>query len=397
MSLLIGYHLGTHGHWIRHFSSRILRLLGFGGGGDHDKGNNLLKASRDLVNYRRNGQQYSNQNGSSRYSNGGQMHESMDSTEMYMEDEMETRMSDITSDSAIDLHSGSALSEDDIDEQILELLNYNNLYSDLYTKNAEPRMLGQKGDDDDDTISRKRFRNGTVDRIDQVLQQVDDIKKSIVEIDDELYQIAGSTYANFNPDFLTLTNHMVEEFDDDDLFELTPSQKVSENRPSLTKVHLEEASRKLAASTHFPKHSPKEKLTTASDGSKSDSQSHASLSDLDSLPLEWDFDFESGYDYDSTAQSELKSNKPSQLKEKLSSVANGLEMPMTDEQKLKNMHDLLDEAKKMGLLNNIIDALAPETARQHTNQSIKKKEAPWVAHGALIRITSLTRLIGSLW
>src|SRR5699024_10774344 len=106
----------------------------------------------------------------------------------------------------------------------------------------------------------------------------------------------------------------------------------------------------------------KERQSTPSDGlNKSESQSHASLSDMDSLQLEWDFDFESGYDYyDSQAasHSEPKYKRQSPMKDKLSSTETGFDVPMTDEQKLK-MHDLLDEAKKLGLLNNIIDALAP--------------------------------------
>lgn len=334
------------------------------------------------------------------------------------EDEMETRMSDLhSSDSAIDVNYNDLVSEDDIDEQLMEIFNYDHLYEELYsckspTTNSVNSQTASKNVDGDDKVRRGRFGTGTVDRIDQVLQQVDDIKRSIVEIDDELYQIAGATYANFNPNFLSLTSvaNIEEEFadllfDDENPAPSSPNRAVTEdkNRHSRQSTSSTSASEQHLDSLNSDKQRlplrRRAKTTTTTSGEQqtdSDSQSHASLSSLDldgsGLQLEWDFDFESGnYDYydsnkaasakaqtESSSKQTLEEQTPRQqgsaspLKEKLSSAATGLELPMTDEQKLKNMHDLLDEAKRLGLLNNIIDALAPSKVVQKGEEKDKK-------------------------
>lgn len=381
MSVLIGYNLGAHGGILHKLSNRVLRLFGFSGDDRDDNGANAKRAMHNGTGeqHKKRAQQFggnSDNNNNVHFMNG----RTKPSEELVIEEIDE--MSDFTCDSAIDVQYGSTLPDDDLDEQLMELLSYNDLYSDFYGKNDSQDPLIQEPREDGDESPRKRFRTRTVDRIDQVLHQIDDIKKSIVEIDDELYHIAGSTYANFNPSFLTLTNTFVDEFlKDDEIFDSTSDRKTSEDRSSLsgTKVYSDEASDSRKNGSQDPGKA-KERHSATRDTRHNSKQS--SFSDLDSLQLEWDFDFESSYDYysgvdtkdASSAESGDSDKKQSPLKEKLSSAANGLDMPMTDEQKLKNMHDLLDEAKKLGLLNNIIDALAPSHESTRKEAELNEEE-----------------------
>ncbi len=447
MSLIIGYHLGSHGHgWISHLSNKVLKALGFrrDKGSPNHQNSPSSSSSSPSTRGRPDGRstEYSQTNSSlqkKKYSsleNGYQRQLSFNNSdeELMYEDEMETRMSDLTCDSAIDVNYNftgydGTLSEDDIDEQLMEIFNYDHLYGELYNSGGSKpssslanspttpeRKNGGEGDDGDDSIRRGRFRTGTVDRIDQVLQQVDDIKRSIVEIDDELYQIAGATYANFNPNFLSLTNAIDEEYDDLLFDEASSQRAASEDRNSSLSRQSSTASALASPASNQHGHLDSvnngqlltgrtAKTTTTSSSSNarrhrqtdSDAQSHASLSSLDldgnggggGLQLEWDFDFEPGnYEYYDSSASASKAAQTefngvgdqtaqrrgaSPLKEKLSSAASGLELPMTDEQKLKNMHDLLDEAKRMGLLNNIIDALAPSKDKYKTVRKGEEK------------------------
>ena len=356
--MLIGYNLGAHGRFLQKLSCKILRLFGFGNHDydDHNstKGNISLNELTELSNKHRVVQltrsdenvKYSTLNTKVRKS-----------AEVFKYAKDDSQISDLTCDSAIDLSGcASTQTEDEFDEQLIELL-YNDLYHDFYGK-------GDLSDIRENEDPQKRFRTHTVDRIDQVLHQIDDIKKSIVEIDDELYHISGSTYANFNPNFLKLTNTFVDEFERD-VDEL--SDYNIQNRNSITKMPFEELNHKPMEQMkrNISSHdSCKQKGRHFNCDRENSKESYSSFSDVESVQLEWDFDFESGNGYYDSGKQNLLGldnieQKQSPLKQKLSFMANGLDMPMTDEQKLKNMHDLLDEAKKLGLLNNIIEALAP--------------------------------------
>ncbi|KAI2808188.1 Calcium ion binding [Blomia tropicalis] len=346
MSMLIGYHIGAHNSWIHKLARRLLYSVGLAKRHNHDHVNNEGTGRKhynrlgqtDVPDGYGNFQQFQFVNGIGQQLIVRQQMMMPPATHEMIDD---CRMSDLTCDSAIDVK------EDDLDEQLNELLEYANAYNEYYNLNKNGRIDSSPEQEVDDNV-QKRFRTRTVDKIDQVLHQIDDIKKSIVEIDDDLYHIAGSTYANFNPDFLTLTNTIVDAdiFDkDDDLLEqLSPNRKISEDRTSITRIRLEEVNHKLAHSnrnssgdTESLKHRNREKYSTPREA-----PSHASCSDLDSLQLEWDSDFESTYEYydpqscdQSFADDKVSERKKSPLKEKLSSAANGLDMPMTDEQKLK--------------------------------------------------------------
>lgn len=59
---------------------------------------------------------------------------------------------------------------------------------------------------------------------------------------------------------------------------------------------------------------------------------------------------------------------------------------MTDEQKLQNMQDLFEEAKRLGLLNNIIDAFL----HTNSNESINMNQSPITATIRKLSSTSST-------
>lgn len=312
MSALIGYNLGLHTDWLRKLGQKILDLFS-GGVRSNDRNQNYPRNRRSVSTNR--------------------FHQPEPEPNYSGDD---SRLSDRTVDSAFDsFYLSSSSDTEDLDDQLYEILAYNNSYSDFY----DPP--------DDKLIKDRSFRNKTVDRIDQVLHQIDDIKKSIVEIDDGLYQ--ASIYANFNPDIFVLTNPEEEEMDE------ASKQKTSE--PS-RKV----GGRRLFRSTsHLSQKQPND-----SDLMECNKSGYAtSNSDGDSLQLEWDF--EEDYDFydNQTETNEMDKNRSaSPARERLPSMSAAYEMPMTDEQKLKNMHDLLDEAKKLGLLNNILDALNPKVNKQ---------------------------------
>lgn len=350
MSALIGYNLGVHTTWFRKLAQKIKYLIGCGeklnvdniGGGEQQKSQS--------VNYGRYRRSFPTNPfyqiesetvfGANRFSTPDRIKLSNDLDE--------SKMSDHTFDSAIDTnyYPNSHSDSEDIEDQIYELMSYNNIYNEYYNNRDTVELPLELNEFPKLDVSRKDFRSKTVDRIDQVLHQIDDIKKSIVEIDGDLFHVTGSTYANFNPDFLILTNadELEESFaqkrkpNEESMVRLANNRKLFKSNLSYNHRHLEPNHEMI----EYPNKSGY--ATSNSDG--------------DSLQLEWDF--EEDYDfYDQTAFDDVGASeqKTNEVRERLPSMSH--EMPMTDEQKLKNMHDLLDEAKKLGLLNNILDALNP--------------------------------------
>ncbi|KAH9412459.1 hypothetical protein DERP_006420 [Dermatophagoides pteronyssinus] len=283
---------------------------------------------------------------------------------------------------------------------------YNKYYDDLFNNNYNNNYNNNINDSpniiDNNRINNRFFQSKTVDKIDQVLHQIDDIKKSIVEIDDELYHVTGSKYANFNPDFLTLSN--VGWFDDDD--SLSDSEPISPNKISnhmpMDSRRKKSIYRKRRKSTKDDYYSNHQMMTTfkANDQNQQQTLSNNVDNDDESLELEqrrssrqsfistseqleWD-EIECEFCFpnqspsttttatiidtnDETMENSLfideKSIQTSNLSS--SSITQPIIM-MTDEQKLQNMQDLLEEAKRLGLLNNIIDAFL----QKNSNESI---------------------------
>ena len=154
-------------------------------------------------------------------------------------------------------------------------------------------------------------RNGTVAKIDEVLTQIDDIKKSIVEIDSQIFDFSGSKCTSFNPAFLTLTNTDLNE-ESDDLFD---RELESEQTPTTPSTPLQE------------------------------------------LNLEWDVsDVETDSLYYGSEELDIES---------------ALSLPVTDieKQKFKSMQELLEDAKQLGLLNTILDAISAKVYEDKSRDS----------------------------
>ena len=189
-------------------------------------------------------------------------------------------------------------------------LNYNNynLFSDKYL--SEHNLIH----------SPNVSKNQTVDRIDEVLTQIDDIKKSIVEIDSQIFDFSGSKCLNFNPEFFTLTNTDLNEESDDFCDDL-------KRVPHLRGQQYEEE------------------------------EDQTPRTPLQELNMEWDLtDVETDSLYYGSDELEVEST---------------LSLPVTDseKQKIKSLQDLLEEAKQMGLLNNILDAISCDIMENRSRDS----------------------------
>ncbi len=167
---------------------------------------------------------------------------------------------------------------------------YNNNYS--FSDKFSPDF---SFNDNNFNYSSTSAENMTVMKIDEVLTQIDDIKKSLVDIDSQLFHVSGSKCANFNPDFFTLTN--ADFLENDDLIDSTVSSSQEPKTP------------------------------------------------FQELNLEWDLT-------DVDNESLFFSNEVK--------VDSALSLPVTDsdKQKIKSMQELFEDAKQMGLLNNILDAIS---------------------------------------
>lgn len=139
-------------------------------------------------------------------------------------------------------------------------------------------------------------QNLTVAKIDEVLTQIDDIKKSIVDIDTQLFQVTGSKCATFNPDFFTLTHG---DLDLDD----------TESGP---RKHQEVRG-----------------------------------NSFQDKGLEWD-------------PTDVQDDHFFFSDDECFDVDSALSLPVTDadKQKLKSMQELLEDAQQLGLLNNLLEALS---------------------------------------
>ncbi|XP_054160702.1 uncharacterized protein LOC128958793 [Oppia nitens] len=175
--------------------------------------------------------------------------------------------------------------------------------------------------DNTNYIRKHRVPNGTVAKIDEVLTQIDDIKKSIVEIDSEIHDFSVTKCVNFNPDFFTLTNtDLTEEIDDNNS---------NSSLSSVCPLNDDYCDQSIMGTS------------SRSNISLSASDSLLPSTPIQDLSLEWD-DTDSLY----YSSEELE-------------VETALSLPVTDadKQRFKSMHELLEEAKQMGLLNNILDAI----------------------------------------
>lgn len=250
-----------------------------------------------------------------------------------------------TSDSAIDF-SYQSDSENDFEDQFFEMNLYNKYYDDLYSL--------ERPENNYENIQTK-----TVDKIDQVLHQIDDIKKSIVEIDDELYHVTESKYASFNPDFLILTDNRIDDLE--------------ENPKSPIKFNSHRKSRQFKKCQINENLKPQQQITYDNQRRTS---SRLSFGSMDNLQLEWDeleYDFCFQYNPNSALNEKTEEHQSTLNSEKSALVTKMAETSMTDEQKLKNLHDLLEEAKHLGLLNNIIDAFLSQKSISKVSSDIEEE------------------------
>lgn len=254
------------------------------------------------------------------------------------------------------------------DDEFCDIIPHDRLYDDL------PYINGN-GSFEPYPNQCFKIDSKTVDKIDQVLHQIDDIKKSIVEIDDELYHVTGSKYACFNPDFLTLSglDDDYDEFHNQYSSCINPFTKQSKG--TFTKHR---------SNIGLPIHDKRMMKSSYENENKiCDNQRKLSrlsyASSIENLPLEWDESECDFYSFEKPTKtnlvridlnSDVEMEYPS-VRKKLSSSSsivsdvNNSET-LTDEQKLKTMQELLEEAKRLGLLNNIIDAfLNPSTTLTH--------------------------------
>lgn len=170
--------------------------------------------------------------------------------------------------------------------------------------------------------------NVTVELIDEVLEEINDIKRSMVDLDSQMYKVSG--VANFNPDFFTLTNG-----------ELEGSEEVAD---AVTAAGPDEAK-------HF--HALSEEPRTPQETS-----------------LEWDDQwnhFDSNNDVLNWSPADgdhFKADRSPSL-----ITLNGPDEEA--ENRLNSMDELLDEAKKLGLLNDILEVLSKNC---HNNNYVSKQQ-----------------------
>lgn len=227
------------------------------------------------------------------------------------------------------------------DKETFSLEDYENKF--MYFVPNESSSSSSTSTRHDLDIAETNYSNLTIDKIDHVLSQIDDIKKSIVEIDSHLY-MTESKLANFNPNFFTLTN---TDLDYDEL----NSYSYSPIRKSSSTLSLYSFSK--------------------TDITKSDDFLKIVNPDYN---LEWDDlgwnedntqdDIEEGFYFDDPVKTDYYQDEHEQNYDtdinKFDGMTNAMsQLPVTDyeKQKLMSFKDLFEEAKQMGLLNIVIEAL----------------------------------------
>ena len=192
-------------------------------------------------------------------------------------------------------------------------------------------------------IAETNYSNLTIDKIDHVLSQIDDIKKSIVEIDSHLF-LTESKLANFNPNFFTLTNT------DLDYDELNPHSYLPIRKSSSTLSLYSSSKTDITKSDDFLK--------------IVNPDYHLEWDDLGWNDDNTQDDIEEGFFFDDPVktdyyQDEYEQNYHTDI-DKFDGMTNAMsQLPVTDyeKQKLMSFKDLFEEAKQMGLLNIVIEAL----------------------------------------
>lgn len=192
-------------------------------------------------------------------------------------------------------------------------------------------------------IAETNYSNLTIDKIDHVLSQIDDIKKSIVEIDSHLF-LTESKLANFNPNFFTLTNT------DLDYDELNPHSYLPIRKSSSTLSLYSSSKTDITKSDDFLK--------------IVNPDYHLEWDDLGWNDDNTQDDIEEGFFFDDPVktdyyQDEYEQNYHTDI-DKFDGMTNAMsQLPVTDyeKQKLMSLKDLFEEAKQMGLLNIVIEAL----------------------------------------
>ena len=192
-------------------------------------------------------------------------------------------------------------------------------------------------------IAETNYSNLTIDKIDHVLSQIDNIKKSIVEIDSHLF-LTESKLANFNPNFFTLTNT------DLDYDELNPHSYLPIRKSSSTLSLYSSSKTDITKSDDFLK--------------IVNPDYHLEWDDLGWNDDNTQDDIEEGFFFDDPVktdyyQDEYEQNYHTDI-DKFDGMTNAMsQLPVTDyeKQKLMSLKDLFEEAKQMGLLNIVIEAL----------------------------------------
>nr|XP_027204444.1 bromodomain-containing protein DDB_G0270170-like [Dermatophagoides pteronyssinus] len=399
LSALIGYHLGVNRDRILKLTRNLLKFLNF-----HNDNESRRQQQQQQ-------QLYDNMRKIFRkYHKPTSLSSSSSSTS--------SLLPTTSNDSAFDTMT---ISSDYDDYQFTYNKYYDDLFNNYNNNNYNNNINDSPNIIDNNRINNRFFQSKTVDKIDQVLHQIDDIKKSIVEIDDELYHVTGSKYANFNPDFLTLSN--VGWFDDDD--SLSDCEPISSNKmtnhmsmDSRRKKSIYRKRRNYSTTTKDDYHSNHQMMTTFKANDQNQPQQTLSNNvdnDDESLELEqrrssrqsfistseqleWD-EIECEFCFpnqspstatiidtnDETMENSLFIDEKSiQTSNLSSSTTTQPIIMMTDEQKLQNMQDLLEEAKRLGLLNNIIDAFL----QKNSNESILNQSSTTTITKTLRKLSS---------
>ncbi|KAF7493362.1 hypothetical protein SSS_08971 [Sarcoptes scabiei] len=351
VSALIGYHFGANPRWIRFLSKKLFSIF-------HPTvdDSNVDDDYCDNDDYG-DGDHRESSISHRRFENSIQNH--LNKCRKYrLSRQFSLDQSDLATvnDSAVDFDFSES---EDFEDQLDELTAYNQYYDDYYS------------------INRKNPHSATIDKIDQVLHQIDDIKKSIVEIDDDLYHVTGSNYAKLNPDFFVITGY--DEFDDQ-----TMNKKSDRNGPNRkrSETNRQSSIRRRQWNHRAPNESNDDRRKSA----------RLSVTSIDNLQLEWD---ESEYSFilasnargnetkisnsdeiiDPTADASSSSSSSSSSNEDHLELHPTPIAEMSEEQKYQNMRELLEEAKHLGLLNNLIDAfLNHPTNSQSRNEENDDEE-----------------------
>ncbi|RWS26288.1 hypothetical protein B4U80_10619 [Leptotrombidium deliense] len=167
------------------------------------------------------------------------------------------------------------------------------------------------------------FGYNTIGKLDQLLTQIEDIKNSVSEMDADLFQV-GSTRKKVDQKYLTLTSNMSI---DDEVVENTEEFSPSLEWDSNDVNYLELSDIKNNSDSVVPR---KHSFRTTQDFSSSI---------LSLTPS-------------SSFVSSIHSNKDSPLSS-----------PEQDSDKAKTLQDLLTEARRLGILNDLINALQKDSKR----------------------------------